>query len=170
MGTTGVTCVGPHGALRVPGNGFKTPSGTCAIASPGGYQANNSEVMAVLLDVESWPGPPPVQTINQGHARNPKRMPYLNAKRVDDTIRRALARMGSIAILGNPYIITLDLNKDDKGRDAFYSSPLVSQDANDRLNNPQSGLNGHIQSVSGMGPSPTKPTCESWSGRLDRTG
>jgi hypothetical protein len=43
------------------------------------YQANNSEVMVVLLDVESWPGPPAVPTINQGHIKNPQKTHYLNA-------------------------------------------------------------------------------------------
>jgi type II secretory pathway pseudopilin PulG len=151
-GTTGVTCVGPHGALRVPGNGFKTPSGTCAITSPGSYQANNAEAMAVLLDVESWPGPPLVPTINQGHARNPKRTPYLNAKRVGNNHSPGVGTDGVYRDpWGNPYIITLDLNKDDKCRDAFYSSPLVSQDASDSHNTPKSGLTGLIPKRLGNG-------------------
>ena len=29
---------------------------------------------------------------------------------------------------GNPYVITIDLNYDDKARDAFYRAPAVSAD------------------------------------------
>ena len=33
---------------------------------------------------------------------------------------------------GNPYIITIDLNYDDKARDAFYRNPTVSADLTDQ--------------------------------------
>ena len=46
----------------------------------------NSEVMAVLLDVEHWPAAPAnVFTINQGHVKNPKSTKYLNATMTPDT-------------------------------------------------------------------------------------
>src|ERR1019366_2159563 len=62
-GTTGVTCVGPGGPNTLPG--FSRPGGTLPIINPPlvAYNANNSEVMAVLLDVESWPATPGTFTI-----------------------------------------------------------------------------------------------------------
>ena len=50
---------------------------------------------------------------------------------------------------GNPYIITIDLNYDDKARDAFYRLPAVSADPGDTVNNPPRGLNGLIPKVIG---------------------
>ena len=50
---------------------------------------------------------------------------------------------------GNPYIITIDLNYDDKARDAFYRSPAVSTDTGDTSGNPKRGLNGLIPKVIG---------------------
>ena len=41
---------------------------------------------------------------------------------------------------GNPYIITLDLNYDDKARDACYCHGSISVDPN----NPKAGLNGLV--------------------------
>jgi hypothetical protein len=42
---------------------------------------------------------------------------------------------------GNPYVITIDANNDEKGRDAFYQLSAVSQDPA----NPTRGLNGLIK-------------------------
>ena len=44
---------------------------------------------------------------------------------------------------GNPYIITIDLNNDEKARDAFYRDKVVPGDPND-TNTPKRGLNGLI--------------------------
>jgi prepilin-type N-terminal cleavage/methylation domain-containing protein len=136
-GTIGVNCVGPSGPVGI-GLGFKTPSGAYAIPTPpGNYQANNSEVMAVLLDVESWSGVP---TINQGHVKNPQKTRYLNA---NPTTINFAPGVGADGVYrdpwGNPYIITVDLNYDDKARDAFYRLDGVSR----------GGLNGLLPKVVG---------------------
>ncbi|HXU77786.1 MAG TPA: hypothetical protein VN794_14525, partial [Methylomirabilota bacterium] len=44
---------------------------------------------------------------------------------------------------GNPYVITLDLNNDEKARDSFYSLPAVSAMPNTPTT-PAPGLNGLI--------------------------
>jgi prepilin-type N-terminal cleavage/methylation domain-containing protein len=135
-GTKGVRCVGPAGLNPVDA-GFSTPSpGNYAITSPGSYQANNSEVMAVLLDVETWPSG--TVTINQGHVKNPSKTTYLSATRVGDITSPGIGVDGVYRDpWGNPYIITIDLNYDDKARDAFYRSATVSVN----------GLNGLIPRV-----------------------
>jgi general secretion pathway protein G len=135
--------------------GLKTPSGTYdvraldASGNPLSYQANNSEVMAVLLDMESWPGPPPVPTINQGHAKNPQKTRYLNATMASDTSSPGVGTDGVYRDpWGQPYIITIDLNGDGKARDAFYRDRAISADLSDP-NTPKRGLNGLVPTVEG---------------------
>ncbi len=109
---------------------------------PKSYQANNSEVIAALLDLETYPinGNP---TINRGHVKNPKRTPFLNVKMVAATNQPGI---GPDLVYrdpwGNPYIITFDLNYDEKARDAFYRLQQVSQ----AVPSSQSGLNGLFNS------------------------
>src|ERR1035437_8974110 len=149
-GTTGVTWVGPGGTLA-PGLGLSKPDGTlCTVVnSAANYNTNNAEVMAVLMDVEYWPNAPTAPTINKDHVKNPQRKGYLNATMSGNT---KLPGVGTDGIYrdpwGNPYIITLDLNYDDKARDAFYRSGTVSADPADG-NTPKRGLNGLIPKVVG---------------------
>jgi prepilin-type N-terminal cleavage/methylation domain-containing protein len=147
-GTKGVQCVGPAGVNAVE-TGFSTPSGlqpitTPSVATAGAYQTNNSEVMAVLLDVEYWPNAPTQPTINLGHVKNPHKTQYLNATRVSNNTSSGIGQDGVYRDpWGNPYIITIDLNFDEKARDAFYRDPNVSQDPN----NANLGLNGLIKTT-----------------------
>ncbi len=98
----------------------------------------NSEVMAVLLDVQSWPATPGVPTINQGHVKNPKSTKYLNIAMATDTNSPGVGPDGICRDPWSmPYVITIDLNYDDKARDAFYRSATVSG----------GGLNGLIPRV-----------------------
>jgi prepilin-type N-terminal cleavage/methylation domain-containing protein len=135
--------------------GLKTPSGSYdvraldAAGNPLSYQANNSEVMAVLLDMEFWPSAPTVPTINQGHAMNPHKTRYLNATMSGST---SAPGIGSDGVYrdprGQPYIITIDLNTDGKARDALYRAPGISADPND-TNTLKRGLDGLIPTVAG---------------------
>ena len=56
------------------GGAFKQPSGAAVtVAVPGlTYPANNSEVMAVLLDVETWPAAPGVPPSTRAMSRTRK--------------------------------------------------------------------------------------------------
>jgi len=148
-GTTGVNCVGPSGAVG-PGLGFKTPGSPATIITFGSnYQTNNAEVMAVLLDVEHWPNSPSVPTINLGHAKNPSKTHYLNATMAGNNTSPGIGEDGTYRDLwGNPYIITIDLNYDDKARDALYRSQAVSADLSDPTT-PKRGLYGLIPKVIG---------------------
>jgi prepilin-type N-terminal cleavage/methylation domain-containing protein len=148
-GTAGVTCVGPGGPNGY-GLGFSTPSGPQAITTPlpagPGYQTNNAEVMAVLMDVESWPSVG--ATINKDHVKNPQRKGYLNASMAGNNTSPGIGQDGIYRDpWGNPYIITVDLNYDEKARDAFYRSPKVSQDPAGG----NRGLNGLILKVDSNG-------------------
>ena len=128
------------------GTTFNRPNGAPVnVAVPGvTYVANNSEVMAVLLDVESWPATPSVPTINKGHVKNPQKTQYLNAGMTTDTNSPGVGSDGVYRDpWNNPYVITIDLNYDEKARDAFYRNPAVSQDQSDTTGN--RGLNGLIK-------------------------
>jgi len=149
-GTAGAICVGP-GVAPTMGSGFKTPAGNYPITAPGSYQTNNSEVMSVLLDVEHWANSPGQPTINLGHVKNPSKTRYLNATMSGNTSSPGIGTDGIYRdIWGNPYIITIDLNYDDKARDVLYRRPEVSTDLSDpTTSGPKRGLNGLIPRVIG---------------------
>ncbi len=90
------------------------------------YSANNSEVVAILMDMEKYPSDN-TDTVNKNHVKNPKKYHYLNANMVSDV---TLPGVGPDLVYrdpwGNPYIITLDLNYDENARDAFYRRDAVS--------------------------------------------
>jgi prepilin-type N-terminal cleavage/methylation domain-containing protein len=104
------------------------------------YVTNNSEVIAILMDMETYPSNN-LPTVNFGHVKNPQRNKFLNASMATTTNAPGI---GPDLIYrdpwGTPYVITLDLNYDDKARDAMYRFAGVSKDPS----NPQAGLNGLI--------------------------
>jgi prepilin-type N-terminal cleavage/methylation domain-containing protein len=107
------------------------------------YQANNSEVMAVLLDVEYYSNNPAMPTVNKGHVKNPQRRRLLDAAMVSSTNQPGV---GPDLVYRDPwlqpYFITLDLNADEKARDGFYRSQAISEDPNAPGPSPKPGLNG----------------------------
>jgi len=117
---------------------FKTPTGTQPILTPGvppDQQRNNSEVMAVLLDLEYCPDKTP--TVNLNHIKNTNKTKYLNARLASDNKSPGIGNDGVYRdVWGSPYIITLDLNNDERARDGFYCLRDVSQI------NGQTGVNG----------------------------
>ena len=133
------------------------------------YQTNNSELMAVLLDVETWPNTPTIHTINFGHVKNPQRNKYLNANMTADTNAAGVGPDGVYRdAWGSPYIISIDFNNDEKTRDSFYADQRISGDPNDK-GFPPKGLNGLVPTT---GPRPFYE-CNSpvmvWSAGPDKT-
>ena len=108
------------------------------------YAPDNSEVMAILLDLET--DGLGNRTVNYGHVKNPQKTPFLNAKRVSDV---ASSGVGADLVYrdpwGSPYIITFDLNYDQKARDVFYRLQKVSQQSG------ANGFNGLVNSVDANG-------------------
>ncbi len=103
----------------------------------GGWQANNSEVVAILRDMERFADGR--LTVNNGHSLNPQKQNFLdgfpdkNYARPPTAGRAAIYAGGGVGpdgVLrdpwGNPFIITLDLNFDGRCRDAFYRMQNVS--------------------------------------------
>ena len=125
------------------------------------YQATNAEVIAILMDITSYPSGQ--ATVDTGHQKNPKQVKYLNATQVSDN---TLPGIGTDLVYrdpwGNPYIISMDLNYDDACEDAFYKLPAVS--AVSGVSGP--GLNGLIQQADGNYGSRSKVMV--WSAGPDR--
>jgi len=107
----------------------------------GNYTTNNSEVIAMLMDLTNYPDGSGA-TVNIGHGKNPQHTLFLNAKMSGDT---NLPGVGPDLIYrdpwGTPYVITMDLSYDDECRDVFYSLDAVSG-FNQTSANP--GLNGLV--------------------------
>lgn len=104
----------------------------------GGWQNNNSELVAILRDMERFADG--TVTVNADHRLNPQKQNFLdgfqdrNYQRPPGAGRPALPAprgVGPDGVLrdpwANPYIITLDLNFDGRCRDAFYRMQTVSQ-------------------------------------------
>jgi prepilin-type N-terminal cleavage/methylation domain-containing protein len=90
-------------------------------------QRNNSDVVAILKDIEQFRNG--VTTINYGHALNPQKTVFLNAKETDSVTSAGIGPDGVYRDpWGNPYIITIDMNGDDRCRDGFYCMDSVSLD------------------------------------------
>jgi prepilin-type N-terminal cleavage/methylation domain-containing protein len=97
-------------------------------AQPNGTQAanTNSAIIAILMNMEKFANGQ--DTPNKDFVRNPQRQIFLNAKAVSDVSQAGVGPDGNYRDpWGNPYIITMDLNYDDKARDAFYARTSVAQ-------------------------------------------
>ena len=107
---------------------------------PANYQTNNSEVIAILMDLTNYPGGG--WTVNTNHTKNPQQTKFLNATPASDAVSPGV---GTDLVYrdpcGDPYVITMDLDNDGQCKDAFYSMTTVSG-PNQTKNNP--GLNGLI--------------------------
>jgi prepilin-type N-terminal cleavage/methylation domain-containing protein len=141
---------GTLSAATAAGGDF-TYGGTALDAVFGGtgtWSANNSEVMAILMDRETYPatGAP---TANFGHVKNSRRKIYLS--NIDTPSTADLPGWGPDLVYrdpwGMPYIISFDLNFDEKCRDALYQKSAVS------TNSGSVGLNGLVNSADPKGAS-----------------
>ena len=92
---------------------------------PGSYGANNSEVMAILMDITNYPTGGPTANVN--HSKNTQQRAFLTANMVSDA---TLPGVGPDLVYrdpwGTPYVITLDLSYDERCRDEFYRRAAVS--------------------------------------------
>jgi prepilin-type N-terminal cleavage/methylation domain-containing protein len=89
----------------------------------GSYQTNNSEVMAILMDVTDW------VSRGKGNVENPQHQRFFDPKATDS---KTLPGLGPDGVYrdpwGNPYIISFDMNYDNQTRDSFYMKTPVSDD------------------------------------------
>jgi prepilin-type N-terminal cleavage/methylation domain-containing protein len=115
-----------YGTFNLVGRNNKPLPAILTMGGNSGFQTNNSEVMAILLDLPNFPAGG--VTVNNNHVKNPQKTQFLNPKMVDDPTGSGV---GPDLVYrdpwGNPYIISLDLNGDNKTRDGFYRQAAVSQ-------------------------------------------
>jgi prepilin-type N-terminal cleavage/methylation domain-containing protein len=133
------TQYGKYPTTMSPGTGDFTYGGTAldsVFGATGVWSVNNSEVIAILMDLERYPVPGS-NTANFGHVKNTQRINFLPAKMVGDSVSPGVGQdLVYRDPWGNPYIITMDLNYDGNCVDAFYKRRSVSQ------NNGAGGFNG----------------------------
>ncbi|MSU35819.1 MAG: prepilin-type N-terminal cleavage/methylation domain-containing protein [Pedosphaera sp.] len=94
-------------------------------------EQSNRQLIATLRDQERFANGDLTENGPQ-HALNPQRTVFLNVK---DVKNQAPAGVGEDGVYrdpwGNPYMITLDLNYDNKSRDGFYRRDVISKDLAD---------------------------------------
>ena len=96
--------------------------------------ASNAQLMAILMDLEVFSGG--MRTQNQNHALNHQRISFLEPKSAPNTASPGVGPDGVYRdVWGNPYIITLDLDYNNRCLDSFYSQASVSAKAD--------GVGGH---------------------------
>jgi prepilin-type N-terminal cleavage/methylation domain-containing protein len=104
--------------------------------APNGYQANNSEVMSILMDQITYPlnnvATPNglANGVATPHSRNPNQTAFLSPKRVSGT---APGGVGDDLVFrdpwGNPYIITIDLSFSGVTVDSLYGTESFEKGA-----------------------------------------
>jgi prepilin-type N-terminal cleavage/methylation domain-containing protein len=119
------------------------------------YTTNNSEVIAILMDITNYPSafttPPYAPTANANYAKNPQQTIFLTAKMSGYDPAQGgtpLPGVGNDLVYrdpwGNPYVITMDLNYDEQCSDALYSLRAVSQNPPEPAAYAQTGFNGLV--------------------------
>jgi type II secretory pathway pseudopilin PulG len=132
-GSNDVTYGGTYASSAGVGNQFPVPSATgwgpsaFGYFSPVGlYVISNSDVMAILLDQTNYPNTT-VPTVNAGHQKNPMQKDMLSVKFTGDTSSPGVGTdLNFRDPWGNPYIISMDLNGDNKCEDPFYAPYWMS--------------------------------------------
>jgi prepilin-type N-terminal cleavage/methylation domain-containing protein len=93
-------------------------TGDLTFGAPTVGTRNNSEIIAILMNNETWAG-----GVNAGHVRNTKSTAFLNASLAVNDSQPGVDPNGIYRDpWGIPYVITLDLNGDGKTKDEFYST------------------------------------------------
>jgi len=89
---------------------------------PYAYDGNNSELMVILMGENKG--------VNMNYARNPRKVHYFSPRQVSGDAPGLSTSDGVLRDpFGNPYLITLDMNDDNKCRDAYYQKVGVSETA-----------------------------------------
>ncbi len=107
------------------------------------FQTCNEELMAILGDIEVFRNGE--RTANRSHSLNPQKIAFLNVKNVEGTKPSGVGVDGVYRDpWGHPYIVTVDLNYDNKTRDDFYRKDLVSA-----MGSGKAGVNGLTRATTG---------------------
>ncbi len=94
--------------------------------APANYISSNSDVMAILLNITNFPNSTAF-TVNTNYQKNPMQTIFLKATMVSDASSPGVGTdLNYRDPWGNPYIISLDMNEDNKTEDLFYYEAAVS--------------------------------------------
>ena len=139
--SSGVQTAAGTGDFTYGGDLFQTQI-VATIPADSIYTTNNSEVIAILMNLTNYPNAALGATANINYQKNPQQTIFLNAHMSGDNVSPGV---GTDLVYrdpwGNPYVITMDLNYDENCKDAFYSLSKVS---NLTGANSNPGLNGLI--------------------------
>ena len=124
--------------------------GGSVVPGAGYWNVDNAEIIAILMDKEYYPDGSP--TPNKDHVKNTQHHALLNATFVNAI---TLGGVGPDGVYrdpwGNPYVITIDLNMDEKCKDAFYKLSAVNNPGGyDGLSNPSGAADNFEYSGSVM--------------------
>ncbi len=139
------------GYIQNPQSGINWPASTATYGNGGYSFDNNSNVVAILMDLTAYPNG--TTTTNANHQYNPKSTVYLTAKLsgYDPTSPgQPLGGVDNTGVYrdpwGNPYIITMNTSYNVQGcSDLFYCQQKVSQSSG------QTGFNGLFNPLSPTG-------------------
>jgi len=155
-----------QGAANTAGGDFTfggTYSGQQIGTLVSGTIVSNSEVIAILMDDTDATI---ANGVNTNHVKNPQQEKFLNEKIANDNVSPGV---GPDYVYrdpwGNPYLITMDLNYDEKCKDEVYKKQAVSQSSN------QNGYDGliNITDAGGTGPNfEFKGKIMVWSAGVDK--
>jgi prepilin-type N-terminal cleavage/methylation domain-containing protein len=132
-GSNDVTYGGAYNSAATAGNRYPDPSASGWGTSPFGYSTpeglyitSNSDVIAILADQTNYPNTSN-PTVNAYHKKNPRQKVLLNLKFTGDTASPGIGTdLNCRDPWGNPYLITMDLNDDNKAEDPFYAPVSMS--------------------------------------------
>jgi prepilin-type N-terminal cleavage/methylation domain-containing protein len=120
---------------QYPSTALQWPPGSISPMAPAGYSIeNNSNVVAILMDMETFPNG--TQTVNYQHKKNPKQVKYLGEAKLSGYDPNSnVPPTGGVDNTGvyrdpwgNPYIITMNTSYNEAGTsDLLYSLYTVSQ-------------------------------------------
>jgi prepilin-type N-terminal cleavage/methylation domain-containing protein len=149
-GNNDFTC----GYVANPQSGISWQAGNTALSPTGYSYDNNSNVVAILMDMPSFPNGP---TANVNHQKNPKQVKYLNAKMsgynpISNPQPKPPGGVDDTGVYrdpwGNPYVISMNTSYNEQGTaDLVYSLKWVSQNGA----NSQAGYNGLFNPVDANG-------------------
>ena len=96
------------------------------IQNGGGYETDNRELIAALMDLTHFRDGTP--TVNVDGSMNPRRSVFLSARQADAMGRPGIGPDGVYRDLwGNPFIVSVDLDFNEHCLDAMYRRANVSQ-------------------------------------------
>jgi prepilin-type N-terminal cleavage/methylation domain-containing protein len=98
-------------------------AGPAPVSPQASFVTTNSDIMMILMDVARPGG------VNEGHKKNTQQHPFFEGRPVSGVDQPGVSTVDYQFRdpWGNPYIITMDLNLDEKCQDAFYGRRSVSQ-------------------------------------------